>query len=619
MKSLIPILLPFPKKINMHSCTHVLKSSDKICFSCNAKDALFPIARRLKEIVKKYSSVDMSIIADKTGSVNFIYNKQLNAQSYKICIDTNEINIEYSNYSGAFYAVSTLKQLIIQYGNMLPTMNIEDEPDYKRRGIMIDISRDKIPNMETLYNIVDFMSDIKLNELQLYVEGFSFAYPSFPKVWSDGTPITPEEIMLLDNYCRDRHIELVANQNSFGHMSAWLNRKEFEHLADCPEGCLTPWGTLTKNSTLNPLDEGSMELVKSLYDDLIPNFTSEYFNVGLDEPFELGHGKSKAETDKLGVGRVYLDYLLKIYTEVKTMNKRMMFWGDIIINSPELIPELPKDIIALEWGYEGDYPFEQNCQKYKDAGIEFYVCPGTSSWNSILGRTDNMKENLLNAAVNGLANDAIGFLNTDWGDNGHIQYLPISYPSFCYGAALSWSIIDNKDIDLAAYLNLFVFKDDSNIMGQLIMDLGNYYLKETVKVSNGTKLFWILNSDINEEKSFEELILKDYEEIENYINNLNNMLDNSRMKCEDAELIYRELRNGVRYILHSINRIRLGKGIYKDKQSFVNQLEEELKVVMKEHSDLWIKRNRVGGLEQSLEYMRRLLKQYKEASCFINE
>lgn len=96
----------------------------------------------------------------------------------------------------------------------------------------------------------------------------------------------------------------------------------------------------------------------------------------------------------------------------------MMFWCDIIGHYPELVPELPADVTALEWGYEGEHPFHANCKRFRDACIPFYVCPGTSSWSSIAGRTSNMIKNLLNAAVNGLAAGAVGFLNTDWGDNG---------------------------------------------------------------------------------------------------------------------------------------------------------------------------------------------------------
>ena len=51
------------------------------------------------------------------------------------------------------------------------------------------------------------------------------------------------------------------------------------------------------------------------------------------------------------------------------------------------------------------------------------------------GRTDNAIANLKSAAACGVANGAIGYLNTDWGDIGHLQYLPISYLGFAAGAA----------------------------------------------------------------------------------------------------------------------------------------------------------------------------------------
>lgn len=84
------------------------------------------------------------------------------------------------------------------------------------------------------------------------------------------------------------------------------------------------------------------------------------------------------------------------------VSSKMMFWGDIILQQPDLISRLPKDSIALEWGYEADHPFDADGAKFTEAGVPFYVCPGTSSWNSLVGRTDNALGNLLNAAENGL-------------------------------------------------------------------------------------------------------------------------------------------------------------------------------------------------------------------------
>ena len=109
---------------------------------------------------------------------------------------------------------------------------------------------------------------------------------------------------------------------------------------------------------------------------------------------ELAH----LEVERLGKGRVYLDFLLKIYQAVKSRGRTMQFWSDIVLHYPELIGELPRDVIALDWGYDADHPFEKETITLADARVPFYVCPGTSSWLSITGRTDNAIANLKSAA-----------------------------------------------------------------------------------------------------------------------------------------------------------------------------------------------------------------------------
>ena len=85
--------------------------------------------------------------------------------------------------------------------------------------------------------------------------------------------------------------------------------------------------------TLCPTDPGSLPFVATLFDELLPHFSSRLFNVGCDET-QVGEGRSKAECEKRGAGRVYLDFLLGIYREVKVRGSTMMFWGDIIMKHP---------------------------------------------------------------------------------------------------------------------------------------------------------------------------------------------------------------------------------------------------------------------------------------------
>jgi len=620
------VLLPRPKQISKGQGHLLLKSGDCISIDPTDKDQLLPIAQKIQCELDELIGVRLSIVVgDRSVSkkvVRFVRVDGMADQGYTLAISEECILIRYSLPAGAFYATRTLKQIVRQTGKCIPSLEIQDEPDLPTRGHMLDISRDKIPTMETLYRIVDLMSDLKLNHLELYIEGASFAYPSYPFMWESETPITGEEILSLDRYCKDRFVDLVPNQNSFGHMAQWLTDKRLNHLAECPDGFEFEWGRMSA-FTLNPLDPGSIELVADLYDDLLPYFSSDLFNVGCDETFELGKGKSKEACEEKGVGRVYLEYLLKIHKLVSERGKKMMFWGDIIANHPDLVPELPKDIIALEWGYEKDHPFESRCKMFKDAGVDFYVCPGTSAWNSIAGRTDNMKQNIYSAASNGIATGALGLLNTDWGDNGHWQYLPVSYAGMMYGAAVSWACEENRDVDLATCLDKLIFLDANGVMGKFALDLGNYYLLQGKRTPNTTVIFSILNSGLTDNRCLHDVTCESLQKTRAYVDELEQRLATACMKCDDADLIEEEFKNAIRFIRHGadLGLVKMdiaesdSDGASKEAKDQIKakllQLEDDIRRLTKKHRQLWLKRNRVGGLDRSTRQLERLLEQYR--------
>src|SRR4029453_13120330 len=107
------------------------------------------------------------------------------------------------------------------HGGRLPVGTVEDWPDVPVRGVMLDVSRDKVPTMETVRALVDRLAGWKVNQLQLYME-HTFAYRDHEDVWRAASPFTAEEVVELDAYCRARHVELVPNQNCLGHWERWL-------------------------------------------------------------------------------------------------------------------------------------------------------------------------------------------------------------------------------------------------------------------------------------------------------------------------------------------------------------------------------------------------------------
>ena len=130
---------------------------------------------------------------------------------------------------------SSRVQLLRQRPGWVPTFRIWDTPDFPIRGATMDVSRDKIPKMETLFGWVDRLAEWKINQVFLYTE-HTFAYEGHETVWKDADPLTPSEIVELDAYCRDRFIELVPNQNSFGHFRRFMDHPEYRHLAEAPDG-----------------------------------------------------------------------------------------------------------------------------------------------------------------------------------------------------------------------------------------------------------------------------------------------------------------------------------------------------------------------------------------------
>ncbi|MGQ9542316.1 MAG: glycoside hydrolase family 20 zincin-like fold domain-containing protein [Armatimonadota bacterium] len=611
------ILLPQPRTFRLQTGLLILQNGARIVCQGDAQTIL-PTAIRLQAAVRQTQNLQWEIRAgnaehDPQAQAILTLDNTSNqpAQGYHLRITPKSLQIRARDAAGLFYGVMTLRQMLRQSVGELPCCEIEDYPDFPSRGVMLDISRDKVPTLQTLFALVDELAEWKVNHLELYTE-HTFAYRNHREVWAQASPLTGEDILRLDAYCRERFIELVPNQNSFGHMHRWLKLPRYRHLAECPDGFDWPWGGHSDEPfSLDPTNPQSLALIAELYEELLPHFSSRKFNVGCDETFDLGQGRSKAECERKGKGRVYLEFLLKIYELVQKHGRTMHFWGDIIMEHPELVPQLPKEVVALEWGYEATHPFDEHGAKFAQSGIPFYVCPGTSSWNTIVGRTDNCLGNLRNAAENGLKHGAIGYLNTDWGDNGHWQYLPVSYLGFAMGAAVSWCYSANRELDLIRALDTHVFRDDAQIMGRLVYDLGNAYQKIGHLVGNASVLFHFVHSSLSQPLP-DTITEKTIRATMEYIRAVSEPLPRARMHRQDAPLVIAEFTNAMRMLLHGCRCALAVRTGTIDTAEERRALAEEMRQILGEHRRLWMARNREGGLQDSVRALEGRLREYEE-------
>jgi hypothetical protein len=597
-------LFPYPRHVEIQTQQERATAGRWIKVESDLSSPMLQAAEAFVDKVNTYfaHTVELTAGTPKVGVILLTIepvNGDLRSQQYRLTSDSKGIRLSGGSESALFWGLKTLEQLLSQTGTYVPEFTIDDEPDFDQRGYMLDVSRCKVPTMSTLYRLIDQLASLKFNQLQLYME-HTFAFSAHQRVWADASPFTAAEILAIDRYCRDRFIQLVPNFNSFGHMERWLQFDEYKPLAECPDGYESQWG-FRESGVLKP-NADSLAFLDSLYVELLPNFTSRLFNIGCDETWELGQGWSKELCETKGKNRVYLDFLLQVAALADKYGRTAMFWGDIILSQPELIADLPKNIIALNWGYAAEHNFADETAKFAESGVPFYVCPGTSAWNSISGRTENCIGNLINAAENGKKNGAAGYLLTDWGDGGHHQYLPISWLGISAGAAFSWCLESNRKADWADVINRLWAHDRSGVIGEYLVELGRILNLFKTPGIRGMCYALDLREPMNPLPDYVEPV--DVSELRSALQKtleLRARLEDARPEIENRTLLLGELRNSSYMIEAGLKKMLLMKKADVD----LPALLDLFRLVIRNHQDLWLARNRNGGLYESSAFLRR--------------
>lgn len=542
-------------------------------------------------------------------------------EHHLLVVDSDGLRIEAATPAGAFRGASTLAQWIRGHADepgrlRLPAVRIEDWPDVATRGVMWDVSRDKVPRLETLTHLVDRLAEWKVNQIQLYLE-HAFAYRGHEVVWRDASPLTADDVRTLRDACRERHVDLVPNQNSFGHLHRWLVHEPYRRLAECPEGVEHPFSRTVEPFSLCPSDPGSLELLADLYDQLLPLFDGDLVNVGLDETFDLGRGRSRAECAARGKHRVYLDFLVAVRELVAARGRRMQFWGDIVLERPHLVEELPRDVMPLAWGYEATHPFDDQAARLAASGLDYYVCPGTSSWNSLGGRATNALLNLSSAARAAVQHGAAGMLVTDWGDFGHLQPLPVSALGLLAGAGFAWNASTARDPDLASHaalLSLHAFDDVAGELGEAAVALGEAYRAAGPTPANGSVLFWLLlfADGSLDERRLRGLTPHGLRQAREHVEEAMSRLTRARPARSDGATAVDELRWVGELLVFACHlglaRLETGARASSGDLPASRRLElaDHLSPLVERHRAVWLARNRPGGRADSVRHLERI-------------
>jgi len=570
------------------------------------RTSLAAYTRRI-EALAGAPQAERELVIERDGS--------LQAEGYRLTAGSKGVRIAHGGDAGLAHALRSLTQWVRIHSDAadgeLPGLAIEDSPDFAERGVMLDVSRDRVPRMDELVELVELLAEWKCNRLQLYMEA-AFAHSSFEPAWGGTSPFTAAELRALDDHCAAHGIELVPNQQSFGHLHRYLVHDSWRGLAECPDGVEHPFSPDREPFSLCPGDPGSLAFLNTLYDELLPCFRSQTVNVGLDETFDLGLGRSQADCAARGKQTVYLEFLRAVHGLLVARGKRMQFWADIVLAEPDCVAQIPSDAIAMAWGYDANHLFERELPVLAASGLEFHVCPGTSSWNAVGGRVENARVNLESATRVGLEHGARGVLITDWGDRGHHQPPLVSYFGFAAGLGMAWNASARADSAEWARLVELHALGGTGFLGTALLELGRLDDHNDCTAENGSSLFYTL-AFAHQAWPHPRLPGLDAAGAERSAEAARRLADRLRAwkAPTDAAAAFRDELEWAASLLELGGRLAALRCLEPDRELHeldgAAALGGELAAAIARHRELWIRRSRPGGLERSCAVLQRVV------------
>ena len=448
-------LIPMPRELRPAASQSLTTGIQIHCADPCAPEDAFAIedlkAYLLSQNIPVNNSAVSTILVTRYGSPNSksIYTSSLPASSsetempeamkpegYAIIPDGKGLAITAASASGIFYALQTVKQLIEITPSasgpapVLHTAAIRDWPALKYRGLHDDLSRGPVPTLEFQKKLIRTLAAYKANIYSPYFE-HTMQYTGHPLMAPPGGTITQAQARELVAYAAQYHVIIIPEQEAFGHLHYLLNWEQYAQLAETPHG-----------HVLAPSQPDSIKLTHDMFNELATIYPSPFLHLGADETVELGKGQTKPAVDAQGLGPVYLDFMQKIVTDLKPLNRKLLFWGDIAYKEPALLKAMPtsfKDAtIAVAWEYNPQPKgFTRFITPFTDAKFETWVSPGINNWSRVYPNWNNALSNIQQFTYDGQKLGATGQLNTIWYDDGE-ALANNNWYGILFGAEAAW-------------------------------------------------------------------------------------------------------------------------------------------------------------------------------------
>lgn len=433
-------IVPTPKLIE------ILEGEFQLRNNLNISDTAFEVENEftielIQQTLKKYLNINSSL--DKNGKIkissigidgeNHII-KNLSDEGYVLRIQENQIELRAKSPKGIYYAAMSLIQMLEKADRTLQCVEIIDWPDLEFRGISDDISRGQVSNLDNFKKIISHIARYKMNTYMPYLEDM-LVFEKYPTIGKGRGALTKEEVKEIVSFAKKNFVDVIPIFQTLGHYENILSNEEFLKFAEFPGA-----------ASLNVSNDSTYIFLEELLKEVFELFPSEYFHMGADESYDVGLHASKELVDESNIASVHANHYKKVYDICKKYNKKVMMYGDILLDHPEILSLIPNDIIVVDWHYRSEENYTST-KLLHDAGFAYFVSP--SAWNFLTTFPTNVNSlpNIKNLTKSGLENGSIGMINSNWGDYGAETFKELILYNYAWSAQCSWDYTQS-DLDV---------------------------------------------------------------------------------------------------------------------------------------------------------------------------
>ena len=322
-----------------------------------------------------------------TGSVAAIELKTdeniANDEGYTLKISDKGIEISGKTPRSVFYGVQTLLQMFPSEkqpfnGFKIPCMTISDEPQFKWRGLHLDVCRHFF-TVEEVKKILDVAASLKINTFHWHLtedQGWRIEIKKYPKLteigaWRNadllnhgveyppkyeykryGGFYTQEQIKDVVKYAKEHFITVVPEIEMPGHAVAALAAYPEYSCTGGPFDVYTKWGV--SEDVYCAGKDKTFDFLEDILSEVVELFPGEYFHVGGDECPKVRWKQcpdcqKRIKTEKLKNENELQSYFIKrIEAFLNSKGKKLMGWDEILEGG------LPERATVMSWrGEEG--------------------------------------------------------------------------------------------------------------------------------------------------------------------------------------------------------------------------------------------------------------------------